>query len=239
MILSTPGLVLSSIKYGDSSLIVRILTRKAGLKSYLVKGVLKSKKGKLKAAYFQPLSQLELVVTHREKANLHYIREAKIDYPYGSLPTDWTKQAIVLFLAEVLTKVIREEEQNTALYDYLQTALKWLDTHEQVANFHLVFLLQLSKYLGFFPDTSRQELPYFDLVEGEFTREAGIHPVLQGDELMHFKRLLGIHFEASHRVQLSKQERRQLLDLILTYFEVHLQGFSQPRSLAVLHEVFN
>ena len=239
MILSTPGLVLSAIKYGDSSLIVRILTREAGLKSYLVKGVLKSKKGKLKSAYFQPLTQLELVVSHRDKANLHYIREAKIDYPYTSLPTDWTKQAIVLFLAEVLTKVIREEEQNTGLYDYLQTALQWLDTHDQVSNFHLVFLLQLSKYLGFYPDTSEHQLPYFDLVEGEFVREQGIHPVIQGDELMQFKRLLGIHFEASHKVQLSKQERRQILDVILTYFEVHLQGFSQPRSLAVLHEVFN
>ena len=239
MTLTTAGLVLSSIKYGDSSLIVRILTREAGLKSYLVKGVLKSKKGKLKSAYFQPLSQLELVVTHRAKTNLHYIREAKIDYPYASLPTDWTKQAIVLFLAEVLTKVIREEEQNTGLFDYLQTALQWLDTHDQVGNFHLVFLLQLSKYLGFYPDTSRDDLPYFDLVEGEFIQEIGNHPVLQKDELIHFKRLLGIHFEASHTVQLSKQERHQLLDAILTYFEVHLQGFSQPRSLAVLHEVFN
>ena len=139
MTLTTAGLVLSSIKYGDSSLIVRILTRETGLKSYLVKGVLKSKRGKLKAAYFQPLAQLELVVSHRAKANLHYIREAKIDYTYTSLPTDWTKQAIVLFLAEVITKVIREEEQNTPLFDYLQAALQWLDTHDQVAYFHLVF----------------------------------------------------------------------------------------------------
>ena len=239
MTLTTTGLVLSSIKYGDNSLIVRILTREAGLKSYLVKGVLKSRKGKLKTAYFQPLSQLELVVTHREKANLHYIREAKIDYPYTSLPTDFTKQAIVLFLAEVLTKVIREEERNTGLYDFLQAALQWLDTHDQAANFHLVFLLQLTKYLGFYPDTSRHQLPYFDLVEGEFIDQQGIHPVIQGDEIVHFKRLLGIHFEASHKVQLSKQERRRMLDVILTYFEVHLQGFSQPRSLAVLHEVFN
>ena len=239
MIISTPGLVLSSIKYGDSSLIVRILTREAGLKSYLVKGVLQRKKGKVKAAYFQPLSQLELVVTHREKANLQYIREAKINYPYANLPTDWTKQAIVLFLAEVLTKVIREEEQNKGLYDYLETALQWLDTHDQVANFHLIFLLQLTKYLGFYPVTSTNHMPYFDLVEGEFITQQGIHPVLQGNELIHFKRLLGIHFEASHRIQLSKQERRRMLDVILTYFEVHLQGFSQPRSLAVLHEVFN
>lgn len=239
MILSTPGIVLSSIKYGDSSLIVKIFTREAGLKSYLVKGVLKSRKGKLKAAYFQPLTQLELTVTHREKVNLHYIREAQVHYAYESLPTNWTKQAIVLFLAEVLTKVIREEEQNIALYEYLETALQWLDTHDHIANFHLVFLLQLTKYLGFFPDTSKQHLPYFDLVEGHFTQQPGIHPVLQEDEIVHFKSLLGTHFEASHTVQLSKQERRHMLDVILTYFEVHLQGFSQPKSLAVLHEVFN
>ena len=239
MTLTTPGLVLSSIKYGDSSLIVRMFTREAGLKSYLVKGVLKSKKGKLKAAYFQPLTQLEIVVIHRAKSELHFIREAKINYPYTSLPTDWTKQAIVMFLSEVLTKVIREEEKNEKLFDYLEAALQWMDTHDAVANFHLVFLMQLTKLLGFFPDTSKQDKPYFDLVEGEFADHPGIHPVVQGEELVLFKRLLGTHFEASHKVQLSKQERRQLLDTILTYFEVHLQGFSQPKSLSVLHEVFN
>lgn len=239
MTLTTTGLVLSSIKYGDSSLIVKIFTREVGLKSYLLKGVRKNKKGKVKAAYFQPLSQLEIVATHREKASLHYIREARVAYGYLSLPADWTKQAILLFLAEVLTKVIREEEKNTALYDYLEAALQWLDTHDHIANFHLIFLLQLTKYLGFYPDTTRQDLPYFDLVEGGFTEHPGIHPVLQEDEIEHFKKLLGIHFEASHTVQLNKQERRHMLDVILIYFEVHLQGFSQPRSLAVLHEVFN
>ena len=205
----------------------------------MVKGVLKSKRGKLKAAYFQPLTQLEIVVTHRTKSELHFIREAKIGYPYSSLPTDWTKQAIVLFLSEVLTKAIREEEKNEKLYDYLEAAFQWLDTHETVTNFHLVFLMQLTKFLGFFPDTSRQDKPYFDLMEGEFTDHPGIHPVVQGEELVLFKRLLGTHFEASHTVRLTKQERRDLLDTILTYFEVHLQGFSQPKSLAVLHEVFN
>ncbi|NND15359.1 MAG: DNA repair protein RecO, partial [Eudoraea sp.] len=204
-----------------------------------VKGVLKSRRGKLKPAYFQPLTLLELVVSHREKADMHYIREAKISIPYTSLPTHWTKQAIVLFLSEVLTKSIREEEKNEPLFDYLQTSLQWLDTHEEVVNFHLVFLMQLTKYLGFFPDTSGIKEPYFELVEGVFVKEPGMHPLIQGEDLVHFKTLLGTHFEALKNVQLSKQERRDLLGHVLSYFEVHLQGFNQPKSLAVLHEVFS
>jgi len=239
MTLTTLGIVLSSLKYGDSSLIVRIFTRAAGLKTYMVKGVLKSRRGKLKSAYFQPLTQLEMVVSHRENADMHYIREARISFPYTNLPTHWTKQAIVMFLAEVLTKSIREEEKNEPLFDYLSTSLQWLDAHEEVVNFHLVFLMQLTKYLGFFPDTSGIKEPYFNLVDGVFEKEAGIHPVIQGQELVHFKTLLGTHFEALKTVQLSKQERRDLLGHVLSYFEVHLQGFNQPKSLAVLHEVFS
>lgn len=239
MTITTLGIVLSSLKYGDSSLIVRIFTRAAGLKTYMVKGVLKSRRGKLKSAYFQPLTQLELVVSHREKAEMHYIREAKISFPYSSLPIHWTKQAIVLFLSEVLTKAIREEEKNEPLFDYIASSLQWLDAHEEVVNFHLVFLMQLTKYLGFYPDTSGMSRPYFDLVEGVFSKEPGIHPGIQGEELVHFKTLLGTHFEALKTVQLSKQERRDLLDHLISYFEVHLQGFNQPKSLAVLHEVFS
>ena len=205
----------------------------------MLKGVLKSRRGKVKAAYFQPLTQLEIVASHSEKRSLHHIREARVHYTYTTLPADMDKKAIALFLAEVLGMAIREEERNTPLYEFLEAAFQWLDTHENIANFHLYFMLQLSRYLGFYPEETNAHLPFFDLVEGEFVAHPTFHPSLANEELTHFKALLGTNFEAMHTIGLGKSHRQVLLQELLRYFELHLQGFKKPRSLAVLNEVFN
>ena len=168
-LLTTKAIVISAIKYSDSSLIVKLYTREIGLKSYLIKGVLKSKKGKLKAAYFQPLTQLKIVASHQEKRNLHSIREAQVINVYQSIHTTIVKQSLVLFLAEMMSNAIQEEEPNILLYEYLETSLIWLDSHDKISNFHLLFLLNLTKYLGFYPDTSESERKGFHLREGFFT----------------------------------------------------------------------
>ena len=239
MQLTTRAIVFSAIKYGDTSLIARLFTEQAGLKSYMLKGVLKSRRGKVKAAYFQPLTQLEIVATHSEKRSLHHIREARVQYTYTTLHTDMDKKAIAIFLAEVLGMAIREEEENRPLYEFLEASFQWLDTHGGIANFHLYFLLQLSKFLGFYPEETKAHLDYFDLVEGEFVDYPSAHPHITGDVLSHFKAFLGTNFEAMHTIGLSKQDRQELLQTLTLYFELHLQGFKKPRSLAVLNEVFN
>jgi len=108
---------LSAIKYGEADLIVKCYTQ-LGLKSYMLKGVMKSKKGRLKAAYFQPLTHLELVARHNNKGNLNFIKEVKISYPYQTIPFNIIKQTMVLFLSEVLSKSIYEEEENRQLFEY-------------------------------------------------------------------------------------------------------------------------
>ncbi len=238
MQVTTKAIVLSALKYGDTSLIVRAYTLSDGLKSYLLKGILTAKRGKLKTAYFQPLSQLELVAKHKNKGSLERILEAKPLYPYSSLHIDFSKNAVVLFLAEILQNSIREEECNSALFNYLQAALQWLDNCEKAANFHIYFMLGLSKYLGFYPDLTQMHLPIFDLQEGRFVSDASLNPLLQGKSLEIFKQFLGINFDAMQGIPLSSKERKELLNTLVLYYQQHLQGFRKPKSLEVLNQVF-
>ncbi len=238
MQVTTKAIVLSSLKYGDTSLIVRAFTESDGLKSYLLKGVLSSKKGKLKPAYFQPLMPLEMVAYHKNKGTLENIREVKVAMPYKTLHTDILKNSVVLFLAEMLGNSIQEQEKDQALFNYLEYSLHWLDEHSLSPNFHILFLINLTKYLGFYPDISDKNEPYFDLLEGSFCITPSINPLIQNEILIDFKKFLGTNFDALQGIQLTKFNRRELLKNIVLYFRLHVHGFREPRSLAVLNAVF-
>lgn len=239
MQVTTKAIVFSALKYGDTSLIIKAFTASDGIKSYLLRGVLSSKKGKLKTAYFQPLTQLEIVANHRNKGTLETLREAKVYYHYQSLYADMAKNAMTLFLAELLVNSIREEERNEELFEFLEASLQWLDIHKDIANFHLFFMLSITKFLGFYPDVYQIDKPYFDLLEGEFVSVESLNPMLRGENIYYFKTFLGINFDAIHSVKMKKTNRQELLKSLILYFELHLQGFRKPKSLAVLNEVFN
>lgn len=239
MQVTTKAIIFTSLKYGDTSLITKVFTASDGLKSYLLKGILASKKGKLKTAYFQPLTQLEIVANHKNKGTLESIREAKVSYHYQTLHTSITKNAMTLFLAEMLVNSIHEEERNEGLFEFLEASLQWLDVHDDISNFHLLFLLRLTKYLGFYPETNSMEGSYFDLLEGEFTNSPSLNPVLTGENLIYLKKVLGINFDEIHTIKMNKTNRQELLQSLVMYFELHLQGFRKPKSLAVLNEVFS
>ncbi len=237
--ITTKAIVVRTIKFGDTSLIVKCFTKDDGVKSYLLRGILKSRKGKLKVAYFQPLTQLLITANHNSKGTLNTIKEAHVIHPYESIPFSVVKQAIIMFLSEVLSNIIQEEEENTPLYDYVEASLIWLDTHNSVANFHLLFLLNLSRFLGFYPDISNKELNGFNLLEGNFTTSIHDKLIVVESQLASFKKLLGINFDAIHTISFSKQERQTILKIIIRYFELHLEGFKKPRSLDVLETVFD
>lgn len=237
MVTTNKAIVLSAIKYSDYDLIVKCYTEE-GLRSYFIKGIFRHKKGKLTPAFFLPLTQLELTANYNQKRTLHFIKEAKVHYPYASVLTDVLKQTIVVFLSEVLTSALREEESSPKLYSYLETSLQWLDTHHRTSNFHLVFLMHLMKHLGFYPDKDSKAL-YFDLVEGKFTDQITSNYFLSGENLVHFRALLGINFDVMHTLNFNKTIRQNLLEIVIQYFELHLPGFRTPRSLEVLKTVFN
>ena len=168
MLVKTRAIIIHSIRYREADLIVKAYTKSSGLKSYLVRGVLKSKKGKLRASMFQPLTILDLEAHHKDKGTLESIREAKVNPAYQTLTGNIYKSSIAMFLAEVLHQAIQEEEQNQALYQFLEESFLWLDTNEKYANFHLLFMVKLSSFLGFYPHQYDPDLPYFNLLDGEY-----------------------------------------------------------------------
>lgn len=238
MLVNTQAIVLSAIKYAEADLIVRCYTEKDGIKSYLLRNILKAKRAKLKPSFFQPLTQLDLVAAHKNKGNLEFIREAKVSSPYKTLHTDIVKSGVVLFLAEILKSCIREEEQNPELYNFIQNSLLWLDENESIANFHIYFLLQLSNYLGFYPNTSQMNLPYFHVLEGKFQSENTDRYCVEGATLENFKIFLATDLKALQGIKLSKTSRGALLELVLAYYALHVQGFKKPNSLSVLNQLF-
>lgn len=234
MKVTTRAIVLHTHKYGDTSLIVKLYTETSGVKSYLLRGVLTSKKGKTKAAYFQPLMQLEVVATHKQSAALNSISEVKVAYPYISVHTNIVKNTLVFFLVEVLYAVLQEEEENKPLFQYVSSLLQWLDVHDEVANFHIYFMLHLTRFLGFFPDEESEGAPYFDLVEGMFLDRKVSEQYLEDEQLELFKRLLKTNLDALHSIKMSKVNRRELLEKMLVFYQLHLDGFRKPKSLKVL-----
>jgi DNA repair protein RecO (recombination protein O) len=238
-LVTTKAIVIHVIKYSDTSLIAKLYTEVDGLKSYMIKGVLKSKKGKLKPAYFQPLTLLNITANHNSKGRLCSIKEAHVLYPNTSIYKSVVKQSIVLFLSEVLSNCVQEEEANKLLYQYLENAVYWLDNHDKISNFHLLFLLNLTKFLGFYPDTSDHHKNGFNLIEGSFTDSTNTNDTISGEKLTQFNRLLGIDFDDVENISFHKSERQVVLQIIIRYFELHLDGFRKPKSLNILEAVFS
>ena len=238
MLIQTKAIVISALKYGEADLIVKAYTLSDGLCTYMLKGVLKSKRGKFKASMFQSLTQLEIVANHKGKGKMEYLKEAKVTANYQSLHTHPIKLAMVMFLAEMLRNAIREEESNERLFHYLEYSFQVLDTKDKIANFHLLFLLKLTRYLGFQPETGIRELPVFNLLDGVFQEFSTNDYCIEGRNVDMLKSLLGIEFDALDHIKMNKTSRNDILNIILLYYELHIEGFRKPKSLSVLNEIF-
>jgi DNA repair protein RecO (recombination protein O) len=239
MLITTNAIVLSKLKFKDNDLIVKCYTQELGIVSFLLRGIFKSKKGNSKAAYFQLLSQLQLVFTYKGSRALQSIKETRPNHIYTSLHAHVLKGAIVMFLSEVLSNTLQEEEQNPTLYSYLENTFLWLDSESEYANFHLLFLVNLTKYLGFYPDTAHIEYPFFNLSEGKFEIKASNKYAISGENLTLLKKLLGTTFDALSSIKINAKQRQSFLSMILLYFELHLGSFKTPKSLQVFNQVFS
>jgi len=236
MLVKTKAIVISSLKYQEKSLIVKCFTQSDGLKSYFVPNAFSSKKTNQKIAYFQPLTQLEIEANHKNKGTLEHFKEIKLASAYQTINTDIIKSTIVIFLSEILHHSIQEEEKNESLFTFLETALLWLDNHEETSNFHLILLLEVTKFLGFYPDITAVDCNYFEMKEGVFTPFRGTSCLTEHETHL-FKKLLDLKFDSYQKV-FAGVERQLLLKILLDYYSIHLDGFKKPKSLDVLKEVF-
>lgn len=228
------------MKYGETSVIVKVYTEELGLQSYIVRGV-RSKKAKIKYNLLQPGNLLNLVVYYKEKSSLQNIREIKLAHHFESIPYDVVKSSILIFMIEVFYKSVIEEEINTELYLFLNQVLLELDRSEnQLSYFHLVYMIQLSKYLGFYPQFNYSESTrYFDLQEGVFQTFKPVHDHYLSPE-MGSKFFSLIKNAMDHEpIVLDKSDRNELLYRLIDYYKLHLPTIQEIKSHHVLSEVLS
>jgi DNA repair protein RecO (recombination protein O) len=240
----TKGIVLRTVKYGDTSIVVTILTELFGIQTYIVNGVRSSKKNGAKANYFQPAAILDMVVYHSSNKTMHRIKEFGWAYLYNNVLTNVIKNSIAAYMVELLYKCLKQPETNTELFIFCEDALHQLDTatKKTAANFSLFFALHLPFFLGFKPEqaanTTHTTL-YFDLQEGVFTNTQPNHPhFIDGEKAFLTNELLKVMqpYELEH-FSLNQQIRRQLLLHYADYYALHVAEFGQLKTLQVLHEV--
>lgn len=240
MLHKTRGIVFSYTEFRETSLVVKIYTELFGIQSYIVNSVRK-KNAKMSIGLFQPLTLVDLVVYHKERQGLHRISEIRPMPPLNSIPFDIIKSTMVLFLNEVLSKSIKEEEESQLLFEYLTTSIQLLDAQQPVSRyFHLLFLMRLTRYLGFYPlsNYSTKE-PYFNLMDGKFQSDIPLHPYyLNEQSAENFSKLILHSSDLSSCMNISAIEKRNLIEQLLEYYRLHIAGFPPIKSHKVLEQIF-
>ena len=233
------GFVLQSIRYGDSSLIVRIYTRDGGLQSYMVKGV-RGKTSKNRIAFFQPMTFLRFVQSGKpSRSGLAFMKDSEVLYAYQSIPNEMNKSAILMYLSELLSHTLTQQERNEGLYQFVFQSVVWLDLVETgYANFPLYFTLELSRFLGFYPQSNYHEHAFFDMMEGQFVMATPPHQYyLQQEESRTLSCLLNRGIDDLSSLVMNGLQRNNLLDGIITFMRLHAPVFKGLQSHEVLKEV--
>ena len=233
------GVVLQSIRYGDSSLIVKVYTQNTGLQSYMVRGV-NGRASKNRVAFFQPMTFLRFMPSgHPRQNTLGYLKDPELAYAYQSIPVVMNKSAILMYLSELLSHTLTQQERNEALYNFVFQSVVWLDLVESgYANFPLYFTLELSRFLGFYPQSDYKADTYFDMMEGHFVASLPVHPYyMDKEQSMVLAQLMNLGIDEMASVPMSGLQRNDLLDRILTFMRLHAPVLKGLRSHEVLKEV--
>jgi DNA repair protein RecO (recombination protein O) len=237
---STRGVVLQQIKYGDTSLICQVYTEDFGRKSFLFKGI-RSKKSKIHPNILQTLFLINIEAYIKEGRDISLVKEASAATIFSSFPYDIKKSAQAFFIAEVLSKCLREEEANPVLFSFIRNSVEYFDLMEKgSANFHILFLVKLSKFLGIYPSAKLHHTEIvFDMKEGIYKDHLPGHtdfidPVNSGllDDILNH------NYDELTGLQLNQRMRNELLEFILKFYSFHVEGIGRLRSYAVLKDVF-
>lgn len=243
MLTSTPAIVLRATRYGDSRLICDVLTRSFGRLSVACAAGATSAAGRRRRQLLQPMSQVELAVDMRPQARVQRLTEVRRLYAYAMLTADARKLAIALFLAEVLAGITRCETEGGRMFDYVQKSLAWLDccpAERGFANFHLAFLMRLAPFLGIRPDTRGYRTgDSFDMAAACYTaaprtRTEAVPPA----DAARINTLVRMNYANMHLFRMTRDERNRCTDYILRYYRQHIPDLPEPRSLAVVQQLF-
>lgn len=239
--MKTRAIVLHTIRYNDESIIANLLTADQGCVGMMVR-ISRSKRAAVKHSLFQPLMILDIEWNHKPKASLQRPQMVQAVYPFTSLPFSPTKMGIGLFVAEVLYHAVKNEPDTHAIFEYTMRSIEWFDMCEDgFANFHLVFLLHLTHFLGFMPNAYEARPGYyFDLRGACFTRQQPPHPdFLSPTDASLVPKILRMRYSNMRFFHFSGAERSRLLQHIETFYRLHIAGFPELKSLDVLREVWS
>lgn len=221
MLYKTRGIVFRFTKYGDTSIIVNIFTEQFGMQGYIVNGVRSHSKNS-KIALYQPLTLVDMVVYHREHANIMRIKEIKCFYPYQHIPLDIRKSGLAMFITEVINKTIKEESHAQELCEFLIESLVQLDQLDKVENFHLIFMVKLSRFLGFGAHSKNE------IIGGRMTS-------LEAEAML--EKIVVANYTDS--LSLTNELRREVLDVLLGFFTEHIETIGEMKSVQVLREIMS
>lgn len=238
MLVKTEGIILQNIKYGDKKLILKIYTRNHGLLTFNAVAS-KSPTSKVKTASTLPLQQVELSFSFKANREVQQLTELNLIYVCTEISKDFNKLTIAQFLNEILIKCIKEQYPNEELFDFISASYKWFNESEtDFNNFHICFLFELSKHLGFEPhNNSDKENIYFDTREGKFTQQSLGFPLgFDKKQSHHFLKIFDADLLGK---PLTRSERNELLECLLAYYKMHVAGFNDLKSYQVLKEIFN
>jgi len=241
MLHKTRGIVLKTTPYGDSSVVVQMFTEKFGIQSYMINGV-KKPKAKIRMNMLQALHLVDMVVYHKTNTSIQRVSELRPALIFRSIPYDIIKSTIVMFLNEVLYKSIRQQHTDEQLFEFIFNGISWFDeTGEPSVNFHLAFLLKLTRFLGFAPSMeSRIDQQFFDLQEGAFSSLPPVHPhFLNAADASLFIALFTTSFDKLQDVTMSNTNRRALLEKILVFYTLHTASFGDIQSHQVLQDILS
>jgi DNA repair protein RecO (recombination protein O) len=239
----TKGIVLRTVKYGETSIVATLFTELFGVQTYMVNGARSTKRTGTKAIMLQPASLLELEVYHNDLKNMQRIRECNWSYLYERILSDVTRNSIALYMVELLYKMLKQPEAHADLFYFCEDAFRQLDKAENsiAANLPLYFTLQLPQFFGFniHASPSGTNLPWLDLKEGDFVSEQPQHPhFISGENAAITAELLKVmHPSELNEVKLNQQARRELLLKYQEYYALHLPDFGMMKTLPVLREV--
>ena len=233
------ALVIKSIKHGETSSIVSCYLEEIGYKSFLVKGLYSSKKSRFSKAHFFPLNAINIHYSFNEIKNLGFIKEVKSEVHFKTIHSNVQKSSVIVFLSEILNSVFREElDVNQDLFNFLLNSLIWYDNVRECNNYHIKFLIELSKYIGFYPNIINENDLYFCLESGSTSNTKPLGRNIYGEDLKLFKNLLGMKFEDLNSMSINRESRTSILNKIIDYYSLHLQMFKTPKSINVFAEVF-
>ena len=240
MLVTTEGIVLHYIKYGESSVISTIYTRDFGRQAYLINSA-RSKKSRNRAGLLQPLFLVDLVAYQKQNRDLHRVKEIKSNQAYQNIAFDIVKSTQVIFLAEVLYKTISEQESFPELFDFIKNSLLYFDlVDEGSENFHLFFLYRLTEYLGFLPNTTKVGFQgWFDMKKGSVAPFQPSHPhYANKDTTEYLIELAKVKIHELNDFKISRIVRENIISVLLDYYQLHFGNLGEIKSISVLREVF-